>query len=1070
MQTQPLELFPNSGHHYVFLRFGNNAHDWFPDKQVPQRILDLCLAETDPWRIYQFAPGNAEPEATQFPDAASDVVLPWVRWRYGSREVGSDLTARTELGIWVAVETNLGGTGRGAVVQPREPITARPVSPDDGKSPYFAESERSIPSRNELLLLPFSVSRKSPHDQRSAPRARSNQTPDFDGSAAGPELTQTPIDPIQRGVGGGGAARAEEEEVDPMMPPPWEAPTDYLCIEQCVVRWAQSAVEKPVDVEIVIDFGNSRTTVLLLEMPLVPAGGTPPPLANLITPVRFLPRGQNYTRPRNQRESDPLSIIDSWFILHETMFSDFVPPRLDVSRAVTEVETRDIETKNLFGQVVGRETQVCAEVKRIPQIFVEMAPCTLGEEAKRALGVFEFRKGSVVHMSSPKRYTWDLDTANQEQWGMVTNRWSHHEDAFETPALAGFVLSYLFERPVPDDTKTEDWPFENPPNLHPDPGMRPNQKPKTPQYPRSDAIVWVGLALLESAYRQLLSSEYRAPRMRFVPRRLRSVSVTFPPGWTGKELRIYRRKWQTAVNIFAHTHLDNPKENTLELYTEVDEGFASQLPFVFGEIQRMDTVGENWIALVGRRTPDNQNVAMRMMTVDIGGGTTDISVVQYEDRQPLAGVQLACTLLYRDSSTTAGDAMLKSIIEEVLLPELGQIYPGADDRQDFTSFFREPRLPLELQHWKRAVQSVIVPIVLHWLETWSKGLPPDFSIPRTVDSHLLDELNRMAVERGLLRGVLNPDSPISYNYTQLEGVVRRTFSTLFQSLARIVALFGVDMVVMTGKPSELPGVRQLLERVIPLPPCRLISAKNHPIGDWYPFSRHERIYDAKTVTAVGAALFRALNRGLIPGWQGITLSTNPHLVRNNCWMEVTVSGKAPDYPSIYLNNDPNNFQEETDPEDEDGLKILIGTRIGRALLPTQGHPEPVYMFRWKDRSVESLYGRRQIRVWLARERAEQAEDEVFAEPEYLIIKKARLQFSIDRGDGQMQTVNVTEDDVELQLCTLPNNQHWLDNPSFSVPSAEQLGMIDEFTRYEETPKVSSPSSTESAEPIDWTLI
>jgi hypothetical protein len=75
-----------------------------------------------------------------------------------------------------------------------------------------------------------------------------------------------------------------------------------------------------------------------------------------------------------------------------------------------------------------------------------------------------------------------------------------------------------------------------------------------------------------------------------------------------------------------------------------------------------------------------------------------------------------------------------------------------------------------------------------------------------------------------------------------------------QSLAKYVTAFGVDLITLSGKPSELPQVKGLLEDYLPVLPQRVLQAKNYPAGDWYPMSSNTTINDAKTVTAVGAAL------------------------------------------------------------------------------------------------------------------------------------------------------------------------------------------------------------------------
>lgn len=96
---------------------------------------------------------------------------------------------------------------------------------------------------------------------------------------------------------------------------------------------------------------------------------------------------------------------------------------------------------------------------------------------------------------------------------------------------------------------------------------------------------------------------------------------------------------------------------------------------------------ENWIELVGRKGADGP-AKTRIMTIDIGGGTTDIAVVEYADFLEGEGVNLDAGLLFRDCFSTAGDAIAKEIIESVLLPTLGSRFRDDEAKAgQFESFF-----------------------------------------------------------------------------------------------------------------------------------------------------------------------------------------------------------------------------------------------------------------------------------------------------------------------------------------------------------------------------------------------
>jgi hypothetical protein len=262
-------------------------------------------------------------------------------------------------------------------------------------------------------------------------------------------------------------------------------------------------------------------------------------------------------------------------------------------------------------------------------------------------------------------------------------------------------------------------------------------------------------------------------------------------------------------------------------------------------------------------------------------------------------------------------------------------------------------------------------------------------------------------------GVLQIRQPMQPppSYPDMEQCIRDTFYALFRSLAKYVAAFDCDLVIVTGKPSELPVVRTMLEDALPILPARIIFAKNHEAGDWYPMSRDGKITDAKTVTAVGAALYQAIQNGRIQDWI-ISRKTSEHLLVRNWWGQITVANPT-DFATIYLQPD------EGCPHPKHCV-IPIMARIGRRLLKSASQPEQVYEFRWKDpgRRRGDHGGAVALTVQLKR----------------VIPERPELGESLELAgvSGQFNGNAVTLEDVELKLNTLINNEFWMDTGRFEV--------------------------------------
>jgi hypothetical protein len=390
------------------------------------------------------------------------------------------------------------------------------------------------------------------------------------------------------------------------------------------------------DVDLVIDFGNTRTAALLLEHNTAADGD----LNSICYPVRFVARGTEFAPFAGT--DDPAAIVDSWFVLQEPQFAAHEPgddkANLNSANLMEELHWQQVQ-EGVWP--FNRETQrVSSKTVRFPQMFVEMTPAVLGTEAANILTQLPLELGGNFFLSSPKRYLWDQDLLGQMQvsgithWTMNLNRWHPNFDQYAKRhiiyELGGTVLRFL-------DEDGRDWTLEDspPPNERADVASRPAAFPKAPAYARAETLTWAALSVIEMAYRQMTSATWREQLgTAFVPRRLCSVIVTFPSGWTGEDLAAYKRKWKKALEIFTLTHLADRRPisqggDAPELIMDIDEAVASQLPLVFGEIQRFGISGNNWIELVGRGKGTDARV--RIINIDIGGGTTDLAIIDYRN-------------------------------------------------------------------------------------------------------------------------------------------------------------------------------------------------------------------------------------------------------------------------------------------------------------------------------------------------------------------------------------------------------------------------------------------------------
>lgn len=945
---QSISLSCDSGHHFFFLPMSFNRKD-LESQEVRRRIF----AGDDPsWdeKWLQVVDADFHARLREVLVGPNDDCQwktwpgkPWVRYRYGSRRrCGREGDV---LGLWLVLETNLGDANRGQLIEARPP------------QPREVEAFRRRQDR--------------------APTA--DPPPYFAADAHG-----LPDRPLTLGLKGrleedGFKVKAECPELEILWPAPFGG--------------------DPVPVDLVIDLGNTRTVVLALEQRVANATG----LNQVCRPIDFRDELDGLFGVRQPGNG----LVDSSFALRTTPFHGLEDTQHMLLPDTTQTKTGFWPFQK--DALVLHQLRVVA-----PQMFVHQSPALLGEAMHRAMNDPQNQSmiaaGGNFFQSSPKRYYWDNDPMGRDghaYWNMFPNRTAATADwRLGNPPLAGSVFRFL-----PIDG--QDWDLDHPPSTWPE-LSRPATQAKAAQYPRSDTLTWMALSILETAHRQINAAEWKQDFMKFIPRYLRTISLTYPGGWTEDEKKAFTAKWQKALNIFILTHLkqDAPRP-TLEL--ALDEAVASQLTYVYSEIRNLNHKADDWLRLVGKADQSGKPKC-RLLTLDIGGGTSDLSIVEYEN-QSSSIVRLASTLMFKDSATVAGDTLVRHIIAQVLLPALlpASLEHKTDVlREKFTS-----TNAAEVSVRQLVIAQVLIPMVHHWLGCLASGtdnplLNPDHSqggrcySPKDVG---IDERNWDQLA-GLLGIELRYDNPIPVTVRDLDQCVADVFCgqgfDFFQSLAKFIASYDVDIMVVCGKTSEIPHLRTMLQRILPLQPQRIVFLKDYQPGDWYPvdFMTNGRIRDAKTTTATGAALGRALRSGLVNqgGWQLLPTAKSDFFTGNNHWLQIAPDGTPGE---IFLE------PQETEKTLRD---VPIQVRIGRSMLKTVNRPELVYRLRWRpdhplardpDAALCNL-----DQVTLRRETV--AGDT----SEKLVLVHAL---------GSFKGVTLTAADLELMLCPLAAEDNWQEN-------------------------------------------
>lgn len=375
-------------------------------------------------------------------------------------------------------------------------------------------------------------------------------------------------------------------------------------------------------------------------------------------------------------------------------------------------------------------------------------------------------------------------------------------------------------------------------------------------------------------------------------------------------------------------------------------------------------------------------------------------------------MKLKAELLYRDNTAIAGDALVRRVIEAVLLPTLGESLVEPDLRRRFDTLMSSQKQG-QRRVWNKITRLVFIPIIRWWLRALAQGRGSANVAPAQmigtdgpmVDGNTLEVFNGICRAAGL-GNLLPADVPLAFDANAVNACVTEVFTEPFRSLAKIVAAFDCDQVLVSGKPTELPGVKALLQDCLPVLPQRISFAHGAEVGHWYPLSVDGVIHDAKTVTVAGAALYRAIRCGLVPGWT-IDRSVSTRLLRRNYW-GLVASGTQRRFSQVLLTAD----------EDEKELELMVPARIGRRKLQADLRPEPIYELRWRDRARKD---NAIVRVLVRRV----IPDEL-ADPESLEVDLLEA----EAADANSQPPKNSE--LELRLCTLDSDDYWIDAGRYDI--------------------------------------
>ncbi|WP_200191518.1 virulence factor SrfB [Halorhodospira abdelmalekii] len=680
--------------------------------------------------------------------------------------------------------------------------------------------------------------------------------------------------------------------------------------------------EYHMDVDLILDVGNSRSCGILVQ-----SEGDEPVTFNV-----------NSARLRIR----DLSIPD---VIHEDAF----PMRVEFIKAA-------------FGP------EEATSISDRPNAFDWPSPVRIGYEAIRR-SVISGRPEYPSGMSSPKRYLWDDEPRDRDE------AWRFNDGVAEVPkpALNQFTTQFTQEGIYLGEDET---------------GAR--TPALTPCFSRGSTMTFVFAELLLHAISQINSPSFREHHGKETRRRrLNRIVVTCPTNMLEKEKQELRRHaWRAADALRNHfngrppfdgeiTVIPEPDEVTKPLERrqewDYDEATCCQMVFVYGEVlSRFNGDMNRFARTYGKPRGGSSEPSVRIASVDIGGGTTDVMVCTYEHETAVANAMVKPRPEFWEGFSLAGDDIAKRVIERCVLPPIAERARELgchDQTMAMSTLFGEDfggQSASERQHRRAFANQVAMPIALAMIRHAVERRPMESRPYRWffenhpapqpgVEAYVEEKMRSMGAE-----GFRLADVQWTLDYREVEWAVQQVMQRRIVALCNILAQFDCDLLLLAGQPTMLPIVRDLFVSCLPVTPDRIINLGRYRIGNWYPFSdARGTIKDPKTCVSAGAAV--ALMAGTSGRLEGFRLDTSE--LREGIYSTAAYVGTF-DTQQLILKDQ---LLTPHDGGDEGTLAFSGDIFLGFRQLPTDSWiAAPMYRLAFAPNEAERLRNRIPLQVTLRR--------------------------------------------------------------------------------------------------------
>ncbi len=282
-----------------------------------------------------------------------------------------------------------------------------------------------------------------------------------------------------------------------------------------------------------------------------------------------------------------------------------------------------------------------------------------------------------------------------------------------------------------------------------------------------------------------------------------------------------------------------------EVHVLWDEASCAQFVYLYSEIaQKFGGNITDFLELAGRprRFAEPQaeptgapQPSIRIASIDVGGGTTDLMIATYYAE---ANRAIVPSQTFREGFRIAGEDVLREVIQQLVLPAIANIcrpaasavrarIPGRSLRRRIGPTWRSRTSISGASSFLR----VLKPAGLALLSAYEAALPAALpGKPQTLPTrqrffqrphHRLRRQDRGDLGRqGFSSGPTSTSQSISIASA---APSKGTLGEVFENIAEAVHHFDCDIVLLSGRPSRLPATIDLFVNKLSVSPDRIIT-------------------------------------------------------------------------------------------------------------------------------------------------------------------------------------------------------------------------------------------------------